>query len=425
MIILDICSNADVLKILRIVKIVLLILRIAGPVTLILSLMIHYLRAVKDNDSDALIKANKTAVPKIIAAIILFLIPTFVNIIASIVGYNSETYLSCIDYATIENIDAAYAKAAIKAVDNAKSTLKESDYNYALNAINKISNESTKKDLINELSEVKIYFEVSKAINSLKNNFSREKYKEITDKIESIKDSVIKEKLKKLLSDTIGAYGTLAMYDINPSSKLYKNTRPLQDITLKELLIKNGSSVEKLNLQMREAVEMVGVGTREAPVAAAMVLHETLAGYGYHLYYRWGGKHNHVGVNASWGKNIGSTSLCSSHPDPAFCTSSFKYSGLDCSGFVNWALAQGFQSTNIPSHATTHKGAISLVGASKAICNVGDTLVNDVHITLVAKLDDKNKRYIILEDTGSHGMRLSTVPYNTNSYWCGKVSYKN
>ena len=238
---------------------------------------------------------------------------------------------------------------------------------------------------------------------------------------------MIKQKLFKELEDATGKFGSLDRFDINPSSSLYKNTKPLKNITIKELLAKNGSSIDALNLEMKNAVESFGVGTREAPVAAAMVLHETLARYGYHLYYRWGGKHYKVGVNGSWGANIGSTSLCTSvpHPNPSYCLSEFKYSGLDCSGFVNWALIQGFQSKNIPSHATTTRGSISLRGAKTAICNVGDTLVNDVHITLVAKLDDKNKRYIIIEDTGSHGMRLSTVPYNTSAYNCGKVSYKN
>ena len=425
MILLDICSNPDVLSVARIIRIVLLIIRIIGPIALILSLMLTYLRAVKDNDNDALNKANRSLVPKIVSAILLFLVPTFVNLIANIVDYNSETYLSCLKYATLENIDGANIIRAESAIDQAKLSLSESDYNLAISYINKVKNATVKAELLEEIKDVKSYIEIRKEIAALKNNFDRKKYEALLEKIENINDVLIKEKLKKELKDSIGAYGSLAMYDINPSSSLYKNTRPLQNITIKELLAKNGSSVDKLNLEIRNAVEAVGVGTREAPVAAAMVLHETLARYGYHLYYRWGGKLYGLGVDPGWGKNIGAPGICSTHFNPSFCFSSFKYGGLDCSGFVNWAISQGFQDKNHPRQSTTLKNTISIRGQNKAICNVGDTLVNDVHITLIAALDDKNKRYIILEDTGSYGMRLSTVPYNTSAYFCRKVDYKN
>ena len=78
--ILNICDNGDVLSVMRIVNITVLIIKIAIPIILILSLSINYLKAVYTSDNDALVKANKQAVNKMIAAILIFFIPTFVNV---------------------------------------------------------------------------------------------------------------------------------------------------------------------------------------------------------------------------------------------------------------------------------------------------------------------------------------------------------
>ena len=94
MFLLNICNNADVLSTMRIVRIVLMIIRIFVPILLIVSLLLTYLKAVKDNDSDALNKANKSVVYKSVAAILVFFIPTFVNLIADIVDVNKNSYIS-------------------------------------------------------------------------------------------------------------------------------------------------------------------------------------------------------------------------------------------------------------------------------------------------------------------------------------------
>jgi hypothetical protein len=76
--------------------------------------------AVKDNDSDALAKANKGAVGKVIAAILVFLIPTFVNLISNISSFDSDNYLSCMDMATKEGINTARLNYASNRIENLK-----------------------------------------------------------------------------------------------------------------------------------------------------------------------------------------------------------------------------------------------------------------------------------------------------------------
>ena len=60
---LDICDNADIMSILRIIKIAILIIRIIVPILLIVSLALNYMNAVKSNDADMLSKANKSSIP--------------------------------------------------------------------------------------------------------------------------------------------------------------------------------------------------------------------------------------------------------------------------------------------------------------------------------------------------------------------------
>ena len=133
---LNVCDNPTVLEVMRIVKIILTIIRIVVPLILIISLMIGYTKAVANKDADALSKANKTAVAKVIAAILVFFIPTFVNIIGHITGETS--YLSCINIASSESISESYKTMAQSYLNRAKTSLSLADYNNALNYVNKI-----------------------------------------------------------------------------------------------------------------------------------------------------------------------------------------------------------------------------------------------------------------------------------------------
>ena len=78
---LFICDNPDVLNVMRIVKIAITIVKIAVPIILIVSLMLTFAQAVISDDKDALNKQLKLAVNKMITAVLIFLVPTFISII--------------------------------------------------------------------------------------------------------------------------------------------------------------------------------------------------------------------------------------------------------------------------------------------------------------------------------------------------------
>ena len=192
--ILNICDSPDILKVMRIVDIVITIIKIITPIILIVSGMINYLTAVKDNDSDALNKANKMLVKKIIASILIFLIPTFVNLIAKMTEGSLE-YSSCITNATPEGINIAYYNNSKKYIDKAYKSKSSSDYNIALSYIDKIDDESKKQELINDLFDLKLYLNIKDKIDK------KEDYTTIEKEINSINNNDLKEKLLKLLGD--------------------------------------------------------------------------------------------------------------------------------------------------------------------------------------------------------------------------------
>jgi murein DD-endopeptidase MepM/ murein hydrolase activator NlpD len=155
MTILSLCDNGDILKVFRIVDIVITIIKIAVPIMLILSLMLDYMKAMYSGDSDALAKANKITPKRIVAAILVFYIPTFVYIIANISSFDSNNYIACLTNASPETISIAYESMAQSLVDKARNDRTESSYNIAVAEVNKLKDEGTKARLLNELEEIK------------------------------------------------------------------------------------------------------------------------------------------------------------------------------------------------------------------------------------------------------------------------------
>ena len=160
-------------------------------------------------------------------------------------------------------------------------------------------------------------------------------------------------------------------------------------------------------------------------MAAAFTLIETLAGYGYRINYDWAGKYYHIGVRGEWGARY-TPWACDSYPRPEYCKTKLIWRGLDCSGFVHWALIQGFQDESLGDRYPVESGtkAISLAGQTTAVCDIGDNLFSDKHVTLVAGIDNEHKRYLIAESSGG-GVKLSWYSFNSTEYRCRKIKYSN
>lgn len=426
--ILGICGEPDILKVIMLVKTVMNIIRIAVPIILIVIMMVTYAQAVAKNE--AVSKTNMFFVYRGIAAVVIFAIPTLVIALLNIVGANDKEFKDCMDFANPVGISNAYINKASRAIANLRTTLSNDDYFNAENAIRNIEDDTERANFETKLAELKPYVDLMDEMDALLDGYNYKKFKAIKEKIEAVTDEEIKAILMErleVIKETLLAF--IGDYPIVPfgEDELYTNLKWLKGESLESLLERNGSSVEELNEKIQMAAEYYGVGTRKATVAAAMTLIGSVAEMGYRLPYFWGGKWAKIGINPNWGTPRLATS-CNFHyfetqEEVDACIERNPYWAMDCSGFVNWSVIQGKQ--QIISQGETNNGkTISLNSstADHAVCDIGDALGCPGHIVLVVGLDDENNRYIIAEE--STGLELDSVPYNGRKgegYHCIKL----
>ncbi len=150
--ILSICSNPQVLEVMRIINMVILIIKIAVPILLILTGMITLMSTIKTGNDDLLAKAKKQLISNSIAAIVIFLIPTLINVIVKISDTNNE-YRDCL-YADTEIISNAYVSRANELLSSAEKSKTYNDYYAAKDAVSKIKDENEKASLEDRLDNL-------------------------------------------------------------------------------------------------------------------------------------------------------------------------------------------------------------------------------------------------------------------------------
>lgn len=140
------------------------------------------------------------------------------------------------------------------------------------------------------------------------------------------------------------------------------------------------SEMENLNDYINSEVDKAGYGTGAGVAAAGQALTYWLENQGYYLQYFWGGGHGgygdsnttFVGANPNWGKT-GYNNGVSTGP----------YFGMDCSGFVSWAIRTAC-SPNYGSKTTWDMSHGPSIDISKA--KAGDLMLDsDSHVRLVVK----------------------------------------
>lgn len=72
------------------IKKVLNYVRIAGPVLVLILTSVDYLRALIQSDDETMAKINKKLGTRLLLVVLLFLIPTLVNVVLSLVGYDTS-----------------------------------------------------------------------------------------------------------------------------------------------------------------------------------------------------------------------------------------------------------------------------------------------------------------------------------------------
>ena len=181
-----------------------------------------------------------------------------------------------------------------------------------------------------------------------------------------------------------------------------------------------GTSLEEFNNLIASNVENSGYGTDAGVVAAAVTLIAELGNnYDVKIPYFWGGGHGQMitGSEGNWGSN-----QCRASANGRI----YDYCGLDCSGFVAWAIWNG--GFNIAARVTGQfqdlPGAerVSL-SSSSAVLAPGDLLESNSHIVLVIGVDEETNEYICAEASGyTTGVLFTRRPFSRSGYWGVRMS---
>lgn len=184
------------------------------------------------------------------------------------------------------------------------------------------------------------------------------------------------------------------------------------------------NTLNTINNDIYANVLAAGPGTNEAVAIAATTLIKSFDNYGYKLPYSWAGgqgssgspyAHNdnlntYYGINPFWGHQIRYT--------PPNGTT-YRNVGLDCAGFVTWALRNA--GVNVEQGSTgTYYERFANEGVPKHKVNnftgavEGDILWNDGHIMIVLQYNASNKSYIVAEAMGNkYGILINTRSHST------------
>lgn len=174
--------------------------------------------------------------------------------------------------------------------------------------------------------------------------------------------------------------------------------------TLNELLGEDG--LHSLNNSILNSAQSAGYGTGAAPAAAAQALIQNLLNNNIKLPYFWGGGHGVIstGADGSWGTY---TKVSAAGHSTSFSNQPL---GLDCSGFVSWALYNGGCKNFTPIVAASFKNLGPNISFSNA--KTGDIAANNTHVVLI--LENRGENLLVAEAKGTaYGVVFSLMNENT------------
>ena len=161
---MSVCADPDVLKLMYFVNIGLTLIKITLPLILIVKASLDTFKTVTSGDAKDFKEAMLRLGRRILAGILIFFAPTMVNIV---IGFASENVdiLACFTDATYDNVQLAYARQADIALNLAESTLAKVDYNDAYYYVSNLDSGTTKanyearlnilKDTMNDINSKK------------------------------------------------------------------------------------------------------------------------------------------------------------------------------------------------------------------------------------------------------------------------------
>ena len=152
--ILSICDTPKVMKVMNIVVSIIDIIKIVVPIILLFSLIFKFIKASTKGDEDAIASIKKKAVPSIIAAALIFLVPTIINLII-VFGASDSDIAKCLKKTSEEDIQEIYIQKMEKLLSAAVESEDINDYINAKIYLINIEDEELVIKYIEILDEVK------------------------------------------------------------------------------------------------------------------------------------------------------------------------------------------------------------------------------------------------------------------------------
>lgn len=230
---------------------------------------------------------------------------------------------------------------------------------------------------------------------------------------EILKEHYASSNASGMTSATCSNYGNIDYGDYVLSSEGHE----ILHEPLESFLQSKGTSLEQFNSLISGNVDKAGYGTRAGVVAAAVTLIGELGNnYGVKVPYFWGGGHADGVVDGALGK--WGSSQCHTYANDQ----SYDYCGLDCSGFVPWAIKNGgFNIAQMLAGNFQYLDGAQRVSlsSSSAVLQPGDLLESEHHIVLVIGIEESSGSYICAEASGNaKGVLFTRRPFSGGSgYW--------
>lgn len=220
--ILGLCDNAEILSVIRLVKLLITGIQVVVPIILIVTLSIEFMQATASSDEDKLKSAASNAIRKGIAAFAIFMVPTLINVLVKM-SSNDFTYKTCLENATSENISAAYEVRADKLMQDAREEMTSAAYNLAKQALKYVQDPEKKAQYEAELETVNLAVEARRLVEKVRKSKSDSDYQAAVEAVSAIGDIDLRNELEDELEEIaftmtkyVAEYSTDGKYIENP-----------------------------------------------------------------------------------------------------------------------------------------------------------------------------------------------------------------
>lgn len=148
-----VCNNPDVLSIMVIVRTIIKLLCMLGPIAVIVMSTVDVVKAVVAQNQDAISKNLRRIPQKLVMLALIFLVPYILDFVIGVADSEYE-YAACFENANPAYVDAAYVNIADGLVANAEQNLSRIVYDEAKLAVSKVKDEELKEAFNDRLDVV-------------------------------------------------------------------------------------------------------------------------------------------------------------------------------------------------------------------------------------------------------------------------------